>query len=154
MEWTTFLDARRTDDPTRWLLPVTDAVTGGAGQLFGGCGLGAAVALLEELTGRPAAWATAQFVSNAFPPEVVELDATVVADGRNFCQARVVGPSATARSSPSSPRWATRRSTARARGGRCRPCPHRSAAHRVRPSGPTGRAARADRAADRRGRMG
>jgi acyl-CoA thioesterase len=93
VNWSTFLGVERPEPggTESWRLPVTDAITGGAGQLFGGCGLGAAVALLEELTGRPAAWATAQFLANAFPPEVVELEPTVVVDGRNFCQARVVG---------------------------------------------------------------
>lgn len=91
MTWQDFFAMRPNGRPDRWRLPVTDAVTGGVGQLFGGVAFGAAVAVLQELTGKPIAWATAQFLSNAFPPEVVELDATVVVDGRNFCQARLVG---------------------------------------------------------------
>ncbi|MGD9750795.1 MAG: acyl-CoA thioesterase [Acidimicrobiia bacterium] len=91
MTWQDFFGMGPGERPERWRLPVTDAVTGGVGQLFGGVAFGAAVAVLEELTGKPAAWATAQFLSNAFPPEQLELDATVVVHGHNFSQARVVG---------------------------------------------------------------
>jgi acyl-CoA thioesterase len=91
VDWIDFLGLRPTERPDRWVLPVTDRVTGGAGQLFGGCGLGGAVALLEERTGKPAAWATAQFLSNAFPPEELVLDTTVVVEGHNFSQARATG---------------------------------------------------------------
>ncbi len=91
VDWIDFLGMQRTANPRRWLLPVTDAVTGGAGQLFGGCGFGGAAALLEQLTGKPVAWATAQFLSNAFPPEELQLQAEVPVEGHNFSQARVVG---------------------------------------------------------------
>jgi len=91
VDWIDFLGMQRSADPLRWVLPVTDAVTGGAGQLFGGCGFGGAAALLEELTGKPVAWATAQFLSNAFPPEELHLQADVPVEGHNFSQARVVG---------------------------------------------------------------
>lgn len=84
-----FLGLTPTEDPAVWLLPVAEGITGGRGQLFGGCGLGAAVAVLEQLTGRPAVWATGQFVASAFPPEVVHLRATLLAEGRNFVQAQV-----------------------------------------------------------------
>ncbi|MDH4143791.1 MAG: thioesterase family protein [Acidimicrobiia bacterium] len=86
-----FLGVEATDDPLRWRLPVSSWITGGVGQLFGGCGLAAAVAVLETVTGKPAAWATAQFVANTFPPQVIELAVTILADGRNFSQARVEG---------------------------------------------------------------
>ncbi len=91
MDWIDFLQLQRTPDPTQWLLPVTDSVTGGAGQLFGGCGVGAAAALLEELTGKPLAWVTAQFLSNAFPPEQLELQVDIAVQGHNFSQARATG---------------------------------------------------------------
>jgi len=91
VDWIDFLGMTPTDRPTRVTLPITDQVTGGAGQLFGGCGFGGAVALLEQLTGKPAAWATAQFLSNAFPPETLTLDATIEVEGHNFSQGRVVG---------------------------------------------------------------
>lgn len=91
MSWTDFVGLRPTEHPNRVLLPVTDDVTGGTGQLFGGVGLGAAIAHLEDLTGKPAAWATAQFLSNAFPPEIIAIDTTIVVSGHNFCQARAIG---------------------------------------------------------------
>ena len=78
------------ETPERWCMPITDDVAGGRGQLFGGCALAAALLQLEALTGKPAAWATAQFLANAFPPARVELDATVPADGYNFSQGRVI----------------------------------------------------------------
>ncbi|MCP5025785.1 MAG: acyl-CoA thioesterase [Actinomycetia bacterium] len=86
-----FLGAETTDDPHGWNLPVTPAVGGGMGQLFGGCALGLAIEQLETMTDRPAAWATGQFISNAFPPEVVTFEASLAAEGRNFAQGRVVG---------------------------------------------------------------
>ncbi|MCP4084510.1 MAG: thioesterase family protein, partial [Actinomycetia bacterium] len=59
-----FLGIETTDDPHVWNLPVTPAIGGGMGQLFGGCALGPAIEQLEEMTGRPAAWAAAQFINN------------------------------------------------------------------------------------------
>lgn len=88
---TAFVGLRPTEDPAVWTLPVTPDLAGGRGQLFGGCGFGAAVEVLEHLVGRPAAWATAQFVSAARPPEVVRIEAASVATGRSFTQARVTG---------------------------------------------------------------
>jgi acyl-CoA thioesterase len=78
-------------DPATWDLPVRVELAGGRGQLFGGVALGAAVEQLEALTGRPAVWATGQYISNVFPPDVVRLDAVVEAEGHNVTQARVLG---------------------------------------------------------------
>ena len=86
-----FLRLEPTDDPLRWRLPVLPPVTTGGGFLFGGCGLGSAIEVLESVTGRPLVWATAQYLSYAMPPSVVDLDVTVAVDGRNTAQARVVG---------------------------------------------------------------
>ena len=77
--------------PAAWDLPVRVELAGGRGQLFGGVALGAVVEQLEALTGRPAVWATGQYISNAFPPDVVRLDAEVVVEGHNLTQARVLG---------------------------------------------------------------
>jgi acyl-CoA thioesterase len=77
-------------DPVTWDLPVRAELSGGRGQLFGGVALGAAVEQLEALTGRPAVWATGQYISNVFPPDVVRLDAEAVVEGRNLTQARVI----------------------------------------------------------------
>lgn len=86
-----FLGLRATGDLSVWDLPMTIDIAGGRGQLFGGCGLGAAISVLEQLTGRSAAWATAQFVSGAYAPEVVRVEAHLEAEGRNFVQAQVRG---------------------------------------------------------------
>lgn len=62
----------------------------GLGALFGGCGLGAAIAALEHVTGRPLTWATAQFLEFARPPAAVELEITEVIRGHATSQARVL----------------------------------------------------------------
>lgn len=83
-----------TSDPQRFTLPVSPGVCVGppdAMFLFGGAGLGAAVAALERVTGRPAVWATAQYLSFARPPAVLDLDVTVLVSGRYSSQARVTG---------------------------------------------------------------
>ena len=50
------------------------ALTSGTGALFGGCGLGACIEVMEQTTGRPCIWATAQFLSYAMPGSLLELD--------------------------------------------------------------------------------
>jgi acyl-CoA thioesterase II len=85
-----FLGLTATHNPFRWTLPVTPGVCSPAGFLFGGCGLGAAIAALEGTTGRPLVWATAQYLSYARPPEVMDLDVIVPVAGHQVTQARVV----------------------------------------------------------------
>jgi acyl-CoA thioesterase II len=51
---------REPGESTRWTMEVIRALTSGTGALFGGCGLGACIEVMEELTGRPCIWATAQ----------------------------------------------------------------------------------------------
>ncbi len=68
-----FLGLRPTHNPHRWILPVERNIcVRYAGFLFGGCGLGAAVTALEAVTGRPLVWATAQYLSYARPPEILD----------------------------------------------------------------------------------
>ena len=81
-----FLGLTPTHNPTRWVLPVAEGVTGGRGQLFGGCALGAAAVALEALTGRPLAWATCQYLANSFPPDIVDIDLKVAVTGHNVAQ--------------------------------------------------------------------
>lgn len=91
MDARTFLGLESTHDPYRWTLPVTPGICTPGGFLFGGCALGAAIAALEGTTGRPLVWATAQYLSFARPPEVVDLDVVVPVSGHRITQARVVG---------------------------------------------------------------
>jgi len=74
----------------RWYLPVVPGICSGLGSLFGGCGLGASIEALEATTGRRVVWATAQYLSFARPPDVLDLDVIVAAEGRATTQARVV----------------------------------------------------------------
>src|SRR5262249_45492418 len=69
-----FLGLQPTHNPHRWVLPVERGISvRHAGFLFGGCGLGAAVTALEAVTGRQLVWATAQYLSYACPPEILDL---------------------------------------------------------------------------------
>jgi acyl-CoA thioesterase len=75
----------------RWVLPVTPGISTGKGFLFGGSALGAAIAAMEESTGRPVIWATAQYLSYAHVPAILDIDVTVAAAGHTITQARAVG---------------------------------------------------------------
>jgi acyl-CoA thioesterase len=89
-----FFDLRATHNPHRWYLPLTDALCVGPPQnkfMFGGVGLGAAIAAMERTCERPVIWATAQYLSYARPPSVVDFDVWVPAHGRHNSQARVIG---------------------------------------------------------------
>jgi acyl-CoA thioesterase II len=91
MDARTWLGLEPTHNPMRWMLPVTPAISTPGPFLFGGCGLGAAIAAMEETSGRPVVWATAQYLSYAVPPSVLDIDVTIAAEGRSVTQARVVG---------------------------------------------------------------
>jgi acyl-CoA thioesterase len=75
---------------TRWRMEVVRGLTSGTGALFGGCGLGACIDVMEHVTGRPCVWATAQYLSFARPPSVLELDVLEVVRGHQISQARVI----------------------------------------------------------------
>lgn len=91
MDAAEFLGLEPTHNPTRWFLPVTDGIITGGNFLFGGCGLGAAVAAMEHVCGRPLVWATAQYLSFATLGEIMDLDVHVAVSGRNTAQVRAVG---------------------------------------------------------------
>jgi acyl-CoA thioesterase len=91
MDARSWLGLEPTHNPYRWVLPVTPAVSTHGGFLFGGCGLGAAIEALEGTTRRPVIWATAQYLSYASAPSVLDIDVTVAVSGRNTTQARAVG---------------------------------------------------------------
>jgi acyl-CoA thioesterase II len=76
-------------------LPVTEGLCSGLGTLFGGSALGAAAEVLTTVTGRSPLWLAGQFVSFARPGDVVALEVQVLAEGRRFTQARLVGRTGT-----------------------------------------------------------
>ena len=91
MDATDWLGLTSTHNPNRWTLPVTPGISTGHQFLFGGCGLGAAIGALEGTSGRPVVWATAQYLSYANPPSIMDIDVTVAVNGRQITQARAVG---------------------------------------------------------------
>src|SRR5690242_19448848 len=52
MDARTFLGLESDGTPSGFRLPVVPGITAGGGFLFGGCGLGAAIVALEEITER------------------------------------------------------------------------------------------------------
>ncbi len=90
MDARTFYGLEPTGDRTRWQMKVVRSLTSGTGALFGGCGLGACVEVMEQVAGRPCIWATAQFLSYARPPSILELDCDEVVRGHQISQARVI----------------------------------------------------------------
>jgi acyl-CoA thioesterase len=90
MDARTFYGLEPTDTPTHWRMEVVSGLVSGTGALFGGCGLGAAIEVVEQVTGRPCIWATAQFLSYARPGSVLELRVDEVVRGHQISQARVI----------------------------------------------------------------
>jgi acyl-CoA thioesterase len=91
---TPFFTLAATHNPHRWYLPLNETLcVGPAGRtfMFGGVGLASAIQAMERTCRRPVVWATAQYLSYARPPSVVDLDVWVPAEGRNTTQARVTG---------------------------------------------------------------
>jgi len=86
-----WLGLQATHNPMRWVLPVTPGIATGGGFLFGGCALGAAIAAMEQATGRPVIWATAQYLSYAHVPAILDIDVKIAARGNSITQARAVG---------------------------------------------------------------
>lgn len=85
-----FLGLEPTDDPMRWRLPVTPAVSTPGHFLYGGCALAAGIAALEAAAGRPTVWATAQYLSYAPTGTEVEWEVVIPAAGRNTAQGRAI----------------------------------------------------------------
>src|SRR5262245_26148153 len=91
MDARTWLGLEPTHNPMRWVLPVTPGISTVGPFLFGGCALGAAIAAMEATAGRPVVWATAQYLSYAHPPSILDIDVTLAVQGHSITQARVVG---------------------------------------------------------------
>ena len=88
----TLIQPQPTDDPQRFTLDIAPhhAVGHPDSQfLFGGAGLGAGLAVVEAVTGRPAIWAAAQYLSYARPGTTLDLDVQVPVSGKYTSQARV-----------------------------------------------------------------
>ncbi len=88
-----FFDLQPTHNSHRWFLPVTREITAGPPDrlfLFGGVGLGAAIAALERTLERPVIWATAQYASFAPEGSIVDFDVHEVHAGSNLTQAQVM----------------------------------------------------------------
>jgi acyl-CoA thioesterase len=90
MDTRTFLGLEPTHNRFRWKLPVTTGICTGGNFMFGGAGLGAALAAMEGTSGRETIWATAQYLSFARPGEVVDIDVTLAVEGHQMTQARAV----------------------------------------------------------------
>ncbi|MBM3661885.1 MAG: thioesterase family protein [Actinobacteria bacterium] len=88
MDVTEFLGLEPSDGHGRYSMLVTEDLMTGGQFLFGGCGLAAAVASMEQVCDRPVVWATAQYLSFAMLGEQLDLDVTVVVEGRQTSQAR------------------------------------------------------------------
>jgi acyl-CoA thioesterase-2 len=90
MDAISFYGLERAAEPGRWTMPIVRGLISGTGALFGGCGLGACIEAAEQLTGRPLVWATAQYLTFARPPAVLELDAAEIVRGHQISQVRVL----------------------------------------------------------------
>jgi acyl-CoA thioesterase len=90
MDARTFLGLEPTHNRFRWKLPVTQGISTGGDFMFGGAGLGAAIAAMEGTSGRSTIWATAQYLSYARPGEVVDIDVVLAVEGHQMTQARAV----------------------------------------------------------------
>ncbi len=89
-----FFDLRGSHNPHRWNLPLDASICVGPPDsmfMYGGVGLAAAIEALERTCERPVVWATAQYLSFARPPSVLDLDVRVYYKGRHTTQARVSG---------------------------------------------------------------
>jgi acyl-CoA thioesterase-2 len=90
MDTRTFLGLEPTHNRFRWKLPVGPGICTGGNFMFGGAGLGAALAAMEGTSGRETIWATAQYLSFARPGEYVDIDVTLAVEGHQMTQARAV----------------------------------------------------------------
>lgn len=89
-----FFNLRPTHNRHRWHMPLTYAVCvgpRGTGFTLGGVGLAAGIAAMQGTCGRPVIWATAQYLSYARPPAVVDLDVRIPLRGEYNTQGSVIG---------------------------------------------------------------
>ncbi len=65
-------------------MEVVRGLISGTGALFGGVRPRRGIEVMEQVTGRPCVWATAQYLSYARPPSVLELDVHEVVRGHQI----------------------------------------------------------------------
>lgn len=82
-----FLGLSRRDESV-WTFEVTERLVTPRKFLFGGCGLAAGIVALEEASGRPTIWASAQYLSYAMFETEVTVTTQLAAIGNNVTQAR------------------------------------------------------------------
>jgi len=83
----TFMGMTRTSEDT-WGFEVTERLITPGHFLFGGCGLASGLVALEEASGRPTIWATAQYLSYAPLGAKVTVKADLCVVGGHVTQAR------------------------------------------------------------------
>ena len=84
-----FLGLKRfTED--EWRFDVSQRLITPGRFLFGGCGLASALVALEEASGRPTIWATAQYLSYAMMDATVTVTTDLAVVGGHVTQARAV----------------------------------------------------------------
>ena len=84
-----FLGLERSGEST-WHLTVADRLVTPGQFLFGGCGLAAGLVALEEASGRPTVWATAQYLSYAPRGADVVVTTDLAVTGGHVTQARAL----------------------------------------------------------------
>jgi len=82
-----FLEMSRVSDDT-WRFKVTERLITPGKFLFGGCGLASGLVALEEASGRPTVWATAQYLSYAPLGAEVTVKTDLAVVGGRVTQAR------------------------------------------------------------------
>lgn len=78
--------SRRADD--QWTFKVHERLSTPRDFLFGGCGLAAGIVALEEASGRPTIWASAQYLSYALLDAEVLVTTELAVQGAHVTQAR------------------------------------------------------------------
>ena len=86
-----FLGIRIPEGDGPAILPVTQALCTPFGFMYGGSGVAACAVAATAAARRPLVWITTQYVANATPGDVVELDVEVVVEGRATSQTHVHG---------------------------------------------------------------
>ncbi len=85
-----FFGLEQVGDDRHWRMEVRRGLCTPGDFLFGGCGLGAAVVALERASGRPAIWATSQYLAFAPLDSTLDIEVILAVEGRHVTQGRAV----------------------------------------------------------------